>query len=1083
MTTNIDDAFSRVHAARAAQSVWNDLEELEGKRTVKRWIWELLQNAHDASTSADNSIIAQIKYKQGKLVFLHNGRSFKADEVAHLIWSGTTKAEDKETYGQYGTGFLTTHLLSLKIDVSGRFENGQWFDFTITRNRYSREALLESMSQAEEDFKNSLSDQKPLIPAPFTTQFIYPIEDDAVDAVHAGIDMLKQCAPLVVIFNQKFCRIEIDIDIKGHHEKLCFKALERVPLDEGQIQQITVAEGNSKARKYLQVGNEKTSVTIPLKSNSNCAEFLPIGEIPRLFYGLPLVGTEFFSFPAIINSFKFSTIPDRDGVPLRESTNEKYHTNQDVIEEACTLLVHMLGYAASAGWHRAYLLAEVPTIPEGKNWLDPNWLRRYIKEKLIDEIRQTLATVTEAGQAIAPKDAALPLAENIQDLWDLLEGLKGQREKLPRREEAAGWYNAIKSWATISGKEPESLFSETMDGRKLASYIDEKTRCGKIENLQGLLREDVPAVEWLNQLHNFLFNEDGLRDVMREYHIVIDQGGFLDQLSNLYCDRGIDEELKNIAGLLEWPSRECPIRQKLRDIRLTSLAGEVGLGNWESKDIIGNLINELRKRVDNKPDDNFKEASARLFAWIVDQDDWNRLQGFPTFTKEGNSVRDLSTARGGKPLLAPVHAWQEDLKQFADLFPPDCILADDFKVCAPEAWEQLDKQDLIRKSMIITRNETDLKTLSPYVDQEGSHETTSCITVTDIVEREAIMRRVRDSQDRAFLFWRFLTEWFIKEHGQDLEIQEALCTCKETHKYYLAAWLMPVRKNEWIRLEGNRRRVPDAQSLASLLRGRGWALNENHDAVKPLLEAIGVNLPDLRLGIITENEEERNELVNSMTELHHVTQGNLDQIYALVQDMKYDEKFFDDLEKRRKQRKRVHENQGLGRQVEKLVKESLEGENFAVKRKPIGSDFEIEQDSVENDKEMGIELAQGNQSWLVEVKATRIKEVRMTSTQAKTAVEKKSRFLLCVVPLDPEGTDPDLDTVRTKMRFVKDIGTLIDRLCDDLDGLEECRKEITASTSSGVQLDVVPGTARIRVASSVWENDGFPLENLAEQLK
>ena len=439
--------------------------------------------------------------------------------------------------------------------------------------------------------------------------------------------------------------------------------------------------------------------------------------------------------------------------------------------------------------------------------------------------------------------------------------------------------------------------------------------------------------------------------------------------------------------------------------------------------------------------------------------------------------------------MAPVSAWQEDLKQFDDLFPPDRILADDFKVCDPEAWEQLDKQDLIRKSMIITRNETDLTKLSPYVDQEGSHETTSCITVTDIVERDAIIRQVRNSQDRAFLFWRFLTEWFIKEHGQGLDIQEALCTsCKETHKYYSAAWLMPVRKNEWIRPKGSSGRVePNAQSLANLFRDNEWksgSLSKNPFTIK-LLEAIDVNLSDLKLHLITDNDEARDELVDSMTELYHVAQGNFGQINAVVRNIRDDNELIEYLEKRDKDRKRVHENQNLGRQVEELVQENLEGKSFTVKRKPIGSDFEIEHDSVEKDKEIAIELAQGDQSWLVEVKATRSKEVRMTFTQAKTAVDEKNRFLLCVVPLDPGDINLELDTIRTKMRFVKNIGYLVDQLCDNFDELEDFREAITGSTSSGVRLEVISGsdTARIRVASSVWENDGFPLENLAEQLK
>lgn len=1094
MATEIDDAFNLVYATVTAQRVWNNLNELELKRTARhtRWIWELLQNAHDASTSTDSNLIVKIKYKQGELVFLHNGCSFKAKEIAHLIGSGSTKDEEEntETIGQYGTGFLTTHLLSLKIDISGQLDNDQWFDFTLARNMDSQEALFESMSQAQEDFKNSLSCQKPSIPTPFTTQFVYPIEGKAEEAVDAGINMLKQCAPLVVVFNQKFCCIEIDIDIEARREKLCFEVLEPGPLDENQIQQITVAEGNSRERKYLLAHGKTASVTIPLESNNNQPECLLVGKIPRIFLGLPLVGTESFSFPATVNSFDFSTIPDRDGVPLGRSNNEKNRDNQVIIEEAYMLLVRMLRYAVSFNWHHVHLLAEVPTIPEKDllDWLDTDWLRGCIKEKLIDQIRQTPTIVTEVGAAMAPKDATLLLAENIKDLWDLLEGLKGQRKKLPRREEAAGWRNAIRSWAAVFGDKPESLFSEVMDGRKLASYIHEKTRkgntYGKIENLQGLLREDVSAVEWLNQLHKF-FNENGLRDVRSEYHIVIDQDGFLDLLSNLHCDRGIDEELKDIAELLGWS-----IRQELRDTRLTSLAKEVGKGGRENKDILGDLISELREHAKD-PDGNFKEASARLFAWIVDQEDWERLRGFPVFAKDGNSILDLPTAHGDDPPLAPVHAWSEDLKQFIDLFPPDRILAEDFKVCAPEAWEQLDQQSLIRKSMIITRNETDLKTLSPDINQdEGTHETDHGITVTDIVEWQAVMKRVSNRWERGFLLWRFLTEWLIKEYGQDLEIQETLCTtCKETHEYYTAAWLMPVRNRNWIRLEASDKRVrADTQSLARLLRNNGWesgSLSKNPAAIE-LLKAISVERFDLMRQLAAEDDDARVVMDNAFIDMLSTVEGEvtyLNRAREYIEDLKNDEDLPDVLEKRRKQRKRVYENQHLGKRVEQLVEKSLEETSFVVNRKPIGSDFEIEHDLVENDEEMGIELSQGDESWLIEVKATRREEVQMTSTQAKTAVDEKNRFLLCVVPLDPGDTDPELETVRTKIRFIKNIGSLVDQLCDDLDNLEEFREEITAEALSGVQLEVRSGTARIRVTSPVWENDGFPLANLVKQLK
>ena len=1080
MTTqrNSDEIRTRILTENTAQSVLNHLKALESNRAhmSTRWIWELLQNARDTSVNTNTNLVASIEHKPGEIVFQHNGPRFKIDEIAHLIYHGSTKVEDAETIGQYGSGFLATHLLSPEINISGQLDDGKSFAFSLKR-KGSVQELSKSMDRAWEEF--NASSTAPAL-GDFTTQFRYPIEDDAVDAVNDGLAMLKRCAPFVVVFNKQFSRI----DIKTPSEVTSFEVTKRSELSQVGLQKIEVSEnesGNQNNKVYLMAENEKTAVATPLESMDDGQVYLSINSIPKLFLGFPIVGTEKFSFPAVINSFEFTPTEERDGVYIGRSDDNANHKNQAVIEGACELLVELLKFAASSGWHNIHLLTEVPAVQE-RTWLNTDWLRECLKEQLIEKIRKTPAVINENGVARTPEMARLPLAETdegVKALWDLLGGWDGGSEVLPRRSEVVGWCSAIRSWADVSQKEPESLFSVIiMDGRKLASTIQENTRkgstWGKIGDLQGLLRKDVLAVEWLNQLHHF-FNENNLRDVRSEYYIVIDQDGFLDRLSNLHYDRGIDKELKDLAELLDWS-----IREELRDTQLTSLDKEVGAGEWKNEDVVGALIDKLQKRFDNNQDDNLKQASARLFAWIVHQNDWNRLQGFPVFTKKGDFVR--CGGGGGEPLLAPVSAWQEDLKQFDDLFPPDRILADDFKVCDPEAWEQLDKQDLIRKSMIITRNETDLTKLSPYVDQEGSHETTSCITVTDIVERDAIIRQVRNSQDRAFLFWRFLTEWFIKEHGQGLDIQEALCTCKETHEYYSAAWLMPVRKTEWIRLKGNSGRVePNAQSLANLLRDNEWKyglLSKNPFAIK-LLEAIDVNLSDLKLHLITDNDETRVELVDSMTELYHVVQGNFGQINAVVRNIRDDNKFIEYLEKREKERKRVHENQNLGRQVEELVQENLEGESFTVKRKPIGSDFEIEHDSVE------IELAQGDQSWLVEVKATRSKEVRMTFTQAKTAVDEKNRFLLCVVPLDPGDINLELDTIRTKMRFVKNIGYLVDQLCDNLDELEDFREAITGSTSSGVRLEVISGsdTARFRVASSVWENDGFPLENLAEQLK
>ena len=1062
-----------------AQAVRKYLNELESTRESMRtrWIWELLQNARDASIGKD-SLIATVQCLPNELTFLHNGKGFTGREIAHLIYHGSTKIEEEETIGQYGSGFLTTHLLSPVVEVSGELDDGQLFNFRIERKPGTVDELRESMELAYEDFDPSSSLRVP-IPADFTTRFVYPIGNDAVDAVEKGIAMLKQCAPFVVVFNQEFSRI----DIENRGETMCFEVVERPPQDSEGIQQITVAEstdGNRRERQYLLAQGEETSVAIPLESDGDSSVCSPIEDTPRLFLGFPLVGTESFSFPTVINSFKFTPTENRDGVYLGKNEQDAANIkNQVIIEEACELLVHLLRYAASSGWHHAYRLAGIPNpnIPE-QSGLQTDWFRERLKAKLIEKVRQTPAVLTEASNAVAPKNAMLPLAKNdagVEALWDLLADWQGNREKLPRRDEAAGWYKAINSWASVSDCKA-SKFGE--DGAQLARRVEE--RCSSLADLHNLLQVEVCAVEWLDRFYQFL-GDNEFEPVIRNRRFVPNQVGEFHQLSNLRRDSDIDEELKDIGELLEWR-----IRSKLRDTRLTSLAEETGEGEWNREYVVDTLIKKLQERARKNPDENFKAASTSLFAWIVGREDWERLQGFPVFAEDGNSgnfsyIFLPSTVQDSAPPLAPVSSWPEDLKTFADLFPPSRIVADAFfeVLPDPDIWRMLNEQNLVRTDMIISRNEkVNFKDFSPEEDLEDKdHRTVDPITVTDIVERVEIMERVSDSRPRAHLFWQFLTERIIREANQGLEFKDALCECGVNHKYSPAAWLMPVRNNKWIREKDKRSRA-DAQSLASLLRDNGWdpsSLNQNPAVVK-LLKAIGVSEFDLMRGFVTESDEERNAQDSVFTEILVASGDNFSRIPKLVQYMEDDEDLLQHLEERRKERRVIFNNQRLGQHVEKLVKKALEQLGFSVARTCTGSDFEI--------SDLGtLSLTQDNQSWLIEVKSTRTQSVQMSSEQSKTAVEKGEAFLLCIVPIESGEVEPDLANVRTNMRFLKNPGAHLDKPWKDLNFLEKWRTEIAnESLPFGIKLIVEKGATKIHVARSVWESEGFSLEDLAENL-
>ena len=1008
------------------------------------------------------------------------------EEVAHLIYHGSTKLEDEDTIGQYGSGFLTTHLLSPEIDISGQLNDGRLFNFRLKREVGSAKTLSDSMDRAWNEFDASAE----VVSDSFTTRFRYPIIEESVGAVEEGIETLRQCAPFVVVFNSQFRRI----DIESPEETTAFEVVERVALQEG-LQTVTVGvseQGSLRERKYLLAEGVRVSVTVPMAPTDDGAVCLPLEDIPRLFLGFPLVGTETFSFPAIVNSFAFNPTENRDGVYLGQSDDERNRTNQAVIEEACDLHLKLIEFVTESRWANAHTLAYIPAITE-QTWLSRDWLHNRLGE-LVTQVRQT-PSVISWDVALLPKDSIVPLpakAVGTDALWDLLSQIKAFRSKLPARNEANGWRATVESWAAIVDCNATS-FDEGYDGSKLVSYLEGATKSdnfGTLDRLENVLQDDVDAVAWLDRLYRFLKDND-LDNVIREGRIILDQARYLDKLSNLYRDNSMDDELKAIGDDV----LNLQIRGRLRDSRLNSLADETGKGDYGNKEVIQEITDKLQELSgEDTLGDQFTQASPRLLAWLVANQQWTNLTGFPAFSigpDDGSSEVLWLGQKGGDDVevpLAPIKAWTEEFQPYADLFPWRYIMAEEFFAVMPatDVWQMLSDQGYVRTDVVVSSN----KSLGDFLPDEpltdGEHKTLDAVVLTDLIlltrDRVGVMARVRDSQARARLFWRFLTEWLITSDPEGLELRTADCECGDSHRYYPAMWLVPVVRNNWVPQGNDIRDRATAQSLAKLLRGSGWtpnSLSDNSTALK-LLEAIRVTRFDLMRHFVVSDDDSRSALDDTMTTILVSTGGDLSHVRDFVEDMETDKDLPKHLAERRQRRQVVHENQRLGDLVEDLVKEGLEDEGFTVERTGIGSDFVIEYDFTEDNEEIGIELSRGDRTWLVEVKATREQRVRMTAKQAETAVKEGDGFLLCVVPVG-HGTNLERDDIRANMRFVQNIGPRIEPLCEDLEALDDLRDDATTLSHSDIQLEIEAGTARIRIDNAVWQN-GVCLNDLSAQL-
>lgn len=126
-----------------ADKIIKRLHDLE--KTVQnnhgRWAWELLQNAKDSVADADRKVSVQIIYDVEEIEFSHNGNHFTEKDIRGLINQISSKeveeGEVSTRTGRFGTGFLTTHLLSKEVYIKGIVETigGDLFQFGFPLDR------------------------------------------------------------------------------------------------------------------------------------------------------------------------------------------------------------------------------------------------------------------------------------------------------------------------------------------------------------------------------------------------------------------------------------------------------------------------------------------------------------------------------------------------------------------------------------------------------------------------------------------------------------------------------------------------------------------------------------------------------------------------------------------------------------------------------------------------------------------------------------------------------------------------------------------------------------------------------------
>ena len=126
----------------------------------RRWFWELLQNASDYNESVN----VKLTVTDEKVTFYHDGAPFSLRDALNLISPDSNKQDDekhKDNIGKFGTGLVSTHILSSILEVKGLCidDVNECYKFLLSLDRScftNKSELIEQITKAKENFKQSL---------------------------------------------------------------------------------------------------------------------------------------------------------------------------------------------------------------------------------------------------------------------------------------------------------------------------------------------------------------------------------------------------------------------------------------------------------------------------------------------------------------------------------------------------------------------------------------------------------------------------------------------------------------------------------------------------------------------------------------------------------------------------------------------------------------------------------------------------------------------------------------------------------------------------------------------------------------
>ncbi len=553
----IENQYQNVYNASIATKIIQHMDRVRDNKTeelARRWVWELIQNAKDVSY-ADSSVKVKISLYSDRLDFSHNGKNFRIKDILSIINQVSSKKPDteNETTGKFGTGFITTHQLSEKVNLSGILQdtdmvNGEEkltpkrFTVELDRSGHNQDEIMQSIDKAIKIIAELDGEPDTAVnPEDFNTTFSYVLSDkESFESARKGVEDIKHSFAYVLAFVKNLSTIIIEDKINNTEIKYSLEDSQNLYKDISILttkENIKETSGEvEKLHRILLHLCDGILLAAPISENN---EFLPIDElVPRIFVDFPLIGSEKFPFPVVCNSRNLLPNEPRSWIPLSEnesSMNSK--NNKNILEKARDNYIVMIKEAANCGFKDFYNALYIPKISQ-----ETDVHKEWYYEKIIDTIvtkcfAAPIIYTQELGHSSLTKNLCFAVSGDLEEakrVWNISNYLGNI--KLPNYEDLQGWNKTILSL----------IDNSTIDNHCLTlDYLVQTA------NSRNDLSDEISYVSWVQLIYDAVLENSELKAQLESglLRLIPDQSGYrtLHAINNVFIDNNIDEKLKHVV--------------------------------------------------------------------------------------------------------------------------------------------------------------------------------------------------------------------------------------------------------------------------------------------------------------------------------------------------------------------------------------------------------------------------------------------------------------------------------------------------------------------------------------------------------